>query len=389
MDKTRPPLLRNTVYGTLALPRLLLVLNSLYARDKNARVVVLSLRRHGLKQAKSLFNKLYKKEGDERTELQKALNAWLCSSQPRRLKGCKKCRRFFFDRSRRNSNQQCDGCRVESVTEEQSADRFTAPNILTRKLPPVEELEGMLSLRHDSEPTHSVSKFLPNGDKEYAVNDYLVNSCKECGHLPRTFLMSFWWVQSRNNLWKDLVGDLPVPLQESFNARWRESSRNLTGRRRAALALAWCIREADHWQALSRESFVRQTQDWSNNMGITAWEFLDLTYLPPYDLSFLMKVSKTAHGSSRKRKHASAYWGRGGITRYDGSPTSQGFWTACAGPLAVRIRPHMKGKSWDSKTAIPRVLWQQIIALWQLRYPDRDLPSPEALRRRVSSSFIL
>ena len=202
-------------------------------------------------------------------------------------------------------------------------------------------------------------------------------------------LLTIWWVQSHNNFWKDLVDDLPVTLRESFNARWHESSRTLTGRRHAILALAWCIREADHHQALSQNPFVQQIKEWIVKLQIPTWEFLDLTYLPPYDLSFLQKVSETAHQSSRLRKNASAYWSRGGITRYAGTITSQGFWTACAGPLALHLRPQIHGKTWDEKRAVPRALWKEILKLWSLRYPERKLPSPEALRRRTTQSFAI
>ena len=243
-----------------------------------------------------------------------------------------------------------------------------------RRLPSTDELEQLCSLNHQSEPRHE-------------GNDFLVNSCDTCGHMPRTFLLTFWWIQSHNNFWKDLVDDLPVALRESFNARWQESSRTLTGRRHAILALAWCIREADNWQALSHSPFVQQIENLIGRLKITTWEFLDVTYLPAYDLSFLQKVSETAHQSSRKRKHASAYWGRGGVTRYAGTVTSQGYWTACAGPLAVRLRPHAKGKSWDEKPAVPRTVWREIVRLWRLRYPERKLPSAEALRLRVSQGF--
>ena len=374
LDNKRSSFLRNTLYGTLALPRLLLVLNSPHARDDNARAVVLSLRSHGLKQAKGLFQTLYKHDGDDRTELRKSLDALLCSSQPHRLRACEKCRRVFFDRSRLISNQQCDGCRGQTITEERSASRSATKPVVQRKLPSPDELEQLLSLGHDSEPKHT-------------GNDFLVYSCDTCSHRPRTLHLTFWWVQSHNNFWKDLVDDLPVTLQESFNARWRESTRTLTGTRLASLALAWCIREADHWQALADEPLVQEIENWARKLKITTWELLDLTYLPPYNLAFLQKVSKTAHQSSRQRKHASAYWDRGGVTRYAGTVTSQGYWTACAGPLAVCIRPHAKGKSWDEKPAVPRTVWREIVKLWRLRYPERQLPSTEALRRRVVQAF--
>lgn len=374
LDKSRSPLLRNTLYGTLALPRLLQTLNSPYARDDNARVVVLALRSHGLRQAQSLFKKLYKKEGDKRTELQEALDALLCSSQPRRLRECKECGKFFFDRSRRASEQLCDGCREQSVIEEQSANQPVTNIVIQRVLPSTDELEWLFSLGHDSEPKH----------KGY---DFLVNSCERCGHIPRTLLLTLWWVQSNSPFWKNLVDDLPSLLKEVFMGRWREAPQNAAGRKDTTLALAWCIREADHWQALSQELFKRQVEDWSNRTEMTQWEFLDLTYLPPYDLSFLQKVSETAHQSSRLRKHASAYWSRGGITRYAGTITSQGFWTACAGPLALHLRPQIHGKTWDEKQAVPRALWKEILKLWSLRYPERKLPSADALRLRVTPAF--
>jgi hypothetical protein len=201
-----------------------------------------------------------------------------------------------------------------------STSRPVTEIVIQRVLPSTDKLEWLLSLGHDSEPKHK-------------GNDFIVNSCERCGHIPRTLHLTLWWVQSLNNFWKDPVDDLPVTLRESFNARWHESSRTLTGRRHATLALAWCIREADHHQALSQNQFVQQMKEWIVKLQIPTWEFLDLTYLPPYDLSFLQKVSETAHQSSRRRKHASDYWGRGGVTRYTGTMSSQGYWTACAGPL--------------------------------------------------------
>lgn len=128
---------------------------------------------------------------------------------------------------------------------------------------------------------------------------------------------------------------------------------------------------------------------WIPEMETTTWEFLDLTYLPPYDLDFIKEISKRAHKSSLDREHASAYWGRGGLSRYGGTLTSQSFWTACGGPLAVRLGPHMRGKIWDERPTVPRALWQLIIELWHLRYPERELPSPDALRRRVCQGFVL
>ena len=248
-------------------------------------------------------------------------------------------------------------------------------NNLPRILPPPNELERLFLLGHTS-PRHK-------------GNDFLTESCKTCRHIPRTHFLTLWWVQSNSPFWKDLIDGLPTTLQEGFRDRWKEAPKNAAGMKTTAFALAWCLREADHLQALSRKLFVEKMEYWNEKAGIEQWQFLDLTYLPPYDLTFVMKVSKTAHSSSRKRKHASAYWSRGGITRYNGSPASQGFWTACAGPLAVRIRPYVKGKVWDDNRVVPRALWEQIIALWQLRYPNRKLPLPESLRQRVSSSFAL
>ena len=125
------------------------------------------------------------------------------------------------------------------------------------------------------------------------------------------------------------------------------------------------------------------------NLDCDKWEFLDLTYFPNYELDFLISVSAMEHRSSGERRDASTYWSRGGVTRYGGRLVSQGFWTACAGPLAVRLLPHTKGRTWDEKKTVPRALWQQIIELWHLRYPDRELPCPEALGKRVSRGFAL
>lgn len=260
-------------------------------------------------------------------------------------------------------------------------------NNFPRILPTPDELERLFLLGHTSEPRHK-------------GNDFLIESCKTCRHIPRSPFLTLWWVQA-NRLWNDLIYSLPPTLQESFQSRREEAPKNASGKKATEFALAWCLREADHLEALKRESFVGRMEYWNDKIHIGKWEFLDLTYLPPYDIAFVMKVAKAAHSSSRKRTHASAYWSRGGITRYDGAPASQGFWTACAGPLAVRMRPHVEGKrNWDKgkdrgedrdkeKTPVPRALWRQIIELWQLRYPDRELPSPEALRRRVTSSFAL
>jgi hypothetical protein len=374
LDNKHASFLRNTLYGTWELLRLLLVLNSPYARGDNARAVVLSLRSHGLKQAKSLFQTFYRHDGDDRTELRQSLDVLLCSSQPRRLRECEKCRRFFFDRSRRISDQQCDDCRGQSVTEERSASRPATKSVIQRMLPSPDKLERLLSLGHDSEPKHT-------------GNDFLIYSCDTCSHRLRTLHLTFWWVQSHSGYWKDMVDDLPVTLQESFNARWRESPRTRIGTRHASLALAWCIREAEHWQALANELFVQKIENWARKLKGTTWELLDLTYLPDYDLDFLKLVSKMGHSSSLERKHASAYWDRGGVTRYAGTVTSQGYWTACAGPLAVRLRPHAKGKSWDERPAVPRTVWREIVKLWRLRYPERELPSSEALRLRVTQGF--
>lgn len=246
-----------------------------------------------------------------------------------------------------------------------------------RILPPLNELEGLLSFGHGSEPRHR-------------GNEFLVQSCNTCRHIPRTFHLTIWWVQGHGPLWKALIDDLPQPLQKSFTARWEDTPRGEAGAKtNLTLALAWCIREADHWQSLKNKLFIKELDKEVRTQSCTTWEFLDLTYLPNYELGDLTSISAMEHLSSVERRDASTYWSRGGVTRYGGTITSQGFWTACAGPLAVRLRHHVKGRTWDEKKTVPRALWKRIIELWHLRYPDRELPCLEALGRRISRGFSL
>jgi hypothetical protein len=364
--------LQHTLYTRYSLTVLLSALNSPHARDEDARAVALTLRRGGLSKAEKRYRSICWQDGKpkslfkvntRRDTIKNALQQWLASREPERLRECTRCKSFFFDRSQPISERRCDTCRNRVITRKSPTTTEIEAPTNQRTLPPLDELEQLLSLGHPSEPRHK---------------RFIVDSCSTCRSKLRTFLLTVWLVQSHNNFWKDLVGDLPISLRESFNAR-----SILPGTRQALLALAWCIREADHWHALSRQPFVRLMEAWIGQMKITTWDFLDLTYLPTHNLAFLTQIAKTAHGSSRRRKHASLYWERGGITRYDGTLTSQGFWTACAGPLAVILRPHVRGKTWDKNTPVPRALWREILKLWSLRYPERELPTSEALRRRV------
>jgi hypothetical protein len=143
----------------------------------------------------------------------------------------------------------------------------------------------------------------------------------KCRQHPRTYLLTFMWVQRHHGFWRNLIGTLPSPLQEDFIQLQNESLKQKGGHRTALRALAWYIREADHLRALALPCFVKLLNDWVGKTRLREWDLLDLTYLPPYDLPFLQKASKVrgVHPGCGQRLCPLG----NGITRYDGAPTSQ------------------------------------------------------------------
>jgi len=268
--------------------------------------------------------------------------------------------------------------------------------LFTRPIPSPEELELLMRVGHA--PQHIPRRRDVPKDQRPSLkamkmpipHHILTKRCLVCQTLPRTFLLTASWVQSYYPyLLREMLEDLPGHLRNAFEAN------RVRGSRADVLRLAWCVREADHLNAMGNRRFVRRLTRWTKaEEAITVPMLFDLTYLPPCEIGFLQTLADPTRYSSTDRDWRSSYWSQLGITRPRGAETSQLLWTACAGPLAVTLRPFVKGRkqdSWGEKDTdpVPDALWSEVVALWRARYPERTLPSPASIRRRVQTAFPL
>jgi len=256
-----------------------------------------------------------------------------------------------------------------------------APSGFRRPIPSATELQHLALLDHGISARligHRGKKWICRRDKKASKRTgLLTHSCSSCRAMPRTLLLAFEVVCHESPFVKVIENNLPVSL--------RCPPTGYTGLS-YLLRLAWSLREADHLRALQSAIFRKHVERW-RDQGVEPAIFLDLTYLPPFDAKDL-KLADDDHRSSADRDWASRHWSAMGIHRPNDDITSQAFWTACAGPLAVALKPFVIGIKKRGVKA-PEKLWNTIRSIWRSRYPKRKIPSANALRRQVLEGFSL
>lgn len=237
--------------------------------------------------------------------------------------------------------------------------------------------------------------------------------CHDCEDKPRTFRLLAEWVRT-GKLKKGWIDKLPNPLVKCYRNPWKEVPEFPTDARLLIpppesensftewLILAWCVRQADHFEALAHPRLKQRLKE-MENLGMNREQLLSLTYVPRPIFGMVPKlragmkdvrdseVHRAAINSHKQkvaknlpsrftgeqvlnRDQEEIWAARWGFDKATASDSKQKLWTLVFVPLTTYLHQYVSGRkvdSWKTDTLpVPDIVFEHASTLIHYRYPD-------------------
>ena len=237
--------------------------------------------------------------------------------------------------------------------------------------------------------------------------------CGVCQGKPRTFRLLAEWLRA-GRMKRGWIDDLPEPIAKCYRRPWEElpefpaEARSLIPAPESEnsftewLILAWCIRQVDHSNALTKPRIRRELKELMNQ-GADREQLLDLTYVPRSIIELVPKMRKgmksvrendeqrrmlQAHkqkiakgikssfsGEQVLSKDQEQFWAaRFAFDKKTDDLSRQTLWTWIFVPLATYLHQYVVGRKLESwKKDMPPIsdkAFEQASTLIHCRYPD-------------------